>query len=217
MVWLVTVIGSLIGSTWAKPGSPATFEKPGIVAPIQAAIAVGQIEGHVVRRNGVDGDDDVFQGVHLEGLFPTQLVGQWRLDHPIPAYPVDQLGVEEVHVDGMGVDAVMGDLPKLGLIVLDELIGRVDIVEDDRRLDRGAGVGDLCSQDGVHTPIGQIEVFLDGLWQQTHGKCSTCGDDCHRCRLDSSGWRCDGHCWWSRNYIACSTVGYNKACDRGTG
>lgn len=36
-----------------------------------------------------------------------------RLDGSIPAYSVDELHVEQVEMDSMGINAIVGDLPKL--------------------------------------------------------------------------------------------------------
>jgi hypothetical protein len=64
---------------------------------------------------------------------------------------VDELHVEQVEVDEVGVHPVVGDLPELGAVMrgfercsgsgwLEDLGRRVQILERDRHLDQGAGV-----------------------------------------------------------------------------
>jgi hypothetical protein len=62
-------------------------------------------------RSGRKANDNIFQRVHPDGFFPAQLVGVRWSDRAIPAHPVDHLGVEQMDVNGVGVNAIMGNLP----------------------------------------------------------------------------------------------------------
>ena len=68
-----------------------------------------------MAKSDFSGHNAIFQRVHPDGFLPAQLVGVGRSYRPVPADPVDHLHVEQVEVDGMGVHAIMGDLPDLGL------------------------------------------------------------------------------------------------------
>ena len=64
-----------------------------------------------------EGDEYLLQRVHAEGFLPAKLVGVGRQHDAVPANPVDELGVEQVDVDGVGIHAVMGDVPDLGPVI----------------------------------------------------------------------------------------------------
>ena len=77
--------------------------------------AVGNLE-RLIGRRGPQCDDGILQRIHSEGFLPAQLI---EIRHPegiVPGNPVDQLSIEQMDVHGMGVHAVMRDLPDLGAI-----------------------------------------------------------------------------------------------------
>ena len=84
---------------------------------VDQADAVGHLERDLRRsRNGRPhrevGD---LQRVHPEGVFPAQLDGVHRRPYDLPALvnAVDELSMEQVGVDGVGIHAVVEDPPDL--------------------------------------------------------------------------------------------------------
>ena len=119
--------------------------------------------GARLRALGTHGHDDVLQRTHLDGFLPAQFIGLRRGDEVVPAHAVDELHVEQVEVDRVGVDAVVGDLPDLGFAVLELLGRRIDVAQRDRGLGQRAGVRNLDAQRRVQPTIGRIEQLLNGL------------------------------------------------------
>ena len=130
---------------------------------IQGTDCVGNAEGQLgcLRAHG---HEDVFQRVHADGVLEAVLVGvdHVLIDGTVPADAVDDLHVHEVEVNGVGVDAVVGDPPELGFTRSHHFGGGVDVSQGQRRLDIGRGEGQFGAEDGVHA-AGVIEEFVDGL------------------------------------------------------
>ncbi len=118
------------------------------------------------RRDGLQGDHDVLQRIHPDGVLPAHLVGVGRPERAVPADAVDHLHVEQVEVDEVGVHAVVGDLPELRLAVPDDLGGRIDVAEGIVVWVEEVGERQLDAQGGIHPAIIQRKEFLDGLLAQ---------------------------------------------------
>ena len=76
---------------------------------------LGTLKGRLVgrRRDRPQRHDRVLQRADPDRVLPAQLVGVGQPDGPVPADAVDELHVEQVEVDRVGVDTVVGDLPDL--------------------------------------------------------------------------------------------------------
>ena len=72
-------------------------------------------------------------------------------------------------MDAVGVHAVMGNLPKLGLIRGKGFGGGINETVGNGRLDQGGGKGQFDPQGGIHPTIG-IKKLLDGLRLQERSR-----------------------------------------------
>ena len=61
-------------------------------------------------------DEVDLQGVHANGVFPSQFVRVRGANRTVPTNPVEHLNVIQVEVNGMGVHAVMDDFPYLAAV-----------------------------------------------------------------------------------------------------
>ena len=118
------------------------------------------------RMHRLDGDIHVFQRVHAQRFLPAHFVGLRRLDGAVPAHTVDDLHVDQVEVHRVRVDAVVRDLPDLGLAILDRVQifdRRIDVGQWNSRGDGGGGERQFRGQRGVHAAEDRVEQFLNGL------------------------------------------------------
>ena len=78
--------------------------------------AVGDAEGQR-RRHRAHGDHGVHQRADAHGVLEAEFVVERQHDLVVPAEAADHLHVEDVEVDRVGVDAVVGDVPDLRAVV----------------------------------------------------------------------------------------------------
>ncbi len=118
------------------------------------------------RGHRLEGDDGVLEGADADGVLPAQLRRVGEADEAVPADAVEHLHVVQVEVDRMGVDAVMGDLPDLDFVRVDDLRGWVGVVLHDEVHLPGAGIGQLQAEGGLHPAVvveGLSLLVLDRL------------------------------------------------------
>ena len=115
-----------------ETGESGTDRLGHVVGALAVENPKGKFWSHRPHRH-----DDVLEWIHLDGFFPTELIGFGLPHGAVPPDSVDDLHVEQVEVDGVSVHSIVSDLPDLGPITRD---GR----------HRGDGVGEvLCGRINV--------------------------------------------------------------------
>ena len=113
--------------------------------------------------DGTQCNDHVFQRIHADCFFPSEFVGIGNANGTVPTNAVDDLHVEQMEVDGMGIHAVVGNLPYLGFSVSEVFSRRIDVAQGDGGLGGVVGESHFRSQSGVHSAVVEFEEFLNGL------------------------------------------------------